>query len=205
MAATKERHADVPFAVTDLEQIEKITLDCNRLDQLVSKVVGRDQERSICRWGVCKKNSQYAQIQDTYDFLMYMDRNDLRWKDDPIEFVSRCYMNNLISLGKRKKENPLLSLCARAIRYACDSCENDEELIARVTEYICAQSIDDFFLILKKHGYFLSSAIRIVFDSIYPKNTIGNLHYDVKYSIMCWILIIKGHVKNEESFYDFRM
>jgi hypothetical protein len=184
-----------PFAITDLEQIHHIIHESDTLDEVVDKVVGRGHR--VCRWGSC----QYANMQDMFDFLMYMYQNDPECKADPITWLFQ-FTKRVIKL-ETKSENPLLSVRIAVIASACEMCETEEELaklLARVTQI---QSIDDFFTCLKDYGYALWDALMLVFDSIYQTNNFIHIYHTSKYAMLCWILIIKGHVKNESAFSGF--
>jgi hypothetical protein len=187
-----EKIIEKPFAVTDLYEIHCIIRETDTLNEVVQKVVGR--ESRVCRWGSC----QYAEIQDIFDFLMYMYQNDSICKEDPMTWVLQ-FTRRTIKL-ENKSENPLLSIRINVIASACNMCETEEELAELLACIMKIQTVDDFFEFLRDHGYVLWEAITLVFDSLYQTNSLVNIYNDIKYAIMCWILVIKGHVKDEESF-----
>jgi hypothetical protein len=201
MATTEEKHVEQPFIITDVDQINKLIADEYSLEEITRKVVGRDPERRVCKWCHCGiRMCIYPKIQDAYDFLMYMYHNDEKCKEDPIKWLD----TNAFACVTLKMSEKLFLIRTYLLNKICGNCRDDKNLIEQVLKCTSAQSIDDFLTIFKYRGYCLPSAIETIFDIIYPNNCLSSMACEIKYAIMCWILVIKGHVKNEESFYDFR-
>lgn len=183
-----------PFAITNIKRIKKIINSGVRLTTIIKKIVGRDFKRD-CRWGSC----YYASTQDTYEFLMYLYNNVPACHKDPFLYISKCA--KMIELTEIN-DNPYLTILLNIIRYSCSLCKTDSDLSESLNYFGTIRSIDDAFERLKKMSYSLEHAVHVVFDGIYPRHNILCAGDDT--ALKCWVLVIKGHVKNDNAFIGFR-
>jgi hypothetical protein len=196
MESTKNKHQQ--FAITDINEIKELIVgNYYTLEQLVDQIVGR---KHICGCYHCAAD---AYIQDTFNFLMYLYHNIPECKSDPVNYISEILKTWFVLLQPEK--NPLFALRIRMITDACKISKNDEELTELLSTSVQIKDIDDAFVILKEKDYTLENAISVVFNTIYPNNTICDM-CDLgrcKPALMYWILFVQGHVKKEMPFNDF--
>jgi hypothetical protein len=145
------------------------------------------------QWG-----NNYDQIQDEFDFLMYLYYNVLDCSDDPLKFVNKLFDFD-VKLGKQTK-NPMYKVRRVMTRDYHIDCNTDKELIKFLRSVARAKTMDDFLSIQRKQESHLQLAIYTIFETIYPEN---NITARELFSLMCWFLVVYGHVQSEESFYGF--
>jgi hypothetical protein len=201
MAATEEKYVEQLFAITDVEQINNLIIEEYSLEEIVRKTVGRDPERRVCKWCQCgRRQCEYPKIQDTYEFLMFMYRNDIKCKEDPIKWINDFWGLPIVL----KQAERFLVFLRRQIISIATSYGEDDIMIEAVQTCLNAQNVDDVLLFYKDERYHLRVAIQAIFDTMYPNNCISAYEREIKYALMCWILVIKGHIKNEDLFIGFR-
>lgn len=193
MSTKATEEASVPI-VTNVDEVLKIIDENKSFHNMVEKFTDVKLKKDDHQWG-----NNYDQIQDEFDFLMYLYNNVPECKDDPLKYVNKLF-DFEIKIGKPIK-NPIYKVRKVITRdYNTIDCKTDKQLIKFLRAVARAKTIDDFLSIQRKQHDLLTLAVYSIFETIYPENNIAAREL---FSIMCWWLVIKGHVKNEESFSGF--